>query len=305
MLRLPSGSLEFPHVIDSTMRSDWASCECKFMYAHLKHLRKSTSNIHLHFGGCLARALEVTRKEFFQNGRSEKDALSKGLYELIKVWGLDWDDPPSDKKTLASCCDALVSYFERYPLSQDPIQPLMIQGKPAVEMSFAVPIPGCFHPVDNEPLIYAGRFDMVGMFNNAVFAIDEKTSGALGSYWRNNWRLRAQLSGYCWGLRSYGIAAQGAIIRGIGIMARDITFEQVIETRTQWDIDRWLEQLQRDVQQAIKAWKNGEYNQSLGDACTSFGGCTYIELCESQHPERWESNFIVSKWDPLHRSVDD
>ena len=295
---MPTNSeIDFPEVWDSTMRSAWVRCETYFKYGYLQHLRKPDSGVHLHFGACLAKGLEVTRKEFHASKAKEADAIAKGQYALIK----DWADFPIDheKKNLSNCLIAHQRYFEEYPLSQDVIQPYWVNDTPAIEMNFAAPIPGTKHPVTGEPIIYCGRFDMIGVFNEAPCGLDDKTASALGASWRSNWRLRSQFTGYTWGASQYGIHLSSFIIRGIGILKDKITFEQAIVSRPQWMIDRWLLALRDDIERATIAWRQGLFRLALDSPCAEFGGCPYLELCESPHPERWLDQYEVKKWEPL------
>lgn len=289
----------FPAVWDSTIRAAWVKCEQFYNYAYLQNLRKPGAGIHLHFGACLAKGLEVSRRTFFEDKDNEKTALLFGAEAIIEAWGDPFVIEQHDKKNIGNCLLAHESYFHEYPLPSDHVQPHKIGDKYGIEVNFGVPIPGTRHPVSGEPIVYAGRFDLLADFNDAVFVVDEKTSGSLGASWRNNWRLRSQFTGYCWGAGQYGIPVQGAIIRGIGILKNSITFEQVIVARPQWMIDRWLDQIRLDIERAIIAWQAGKYSLNLDNACTEYGGCPYLELCESQYPERWLGNYETSKWEPL------
>ena len=327
-LRLP----DFPEVFDSTMRSAFIACPRQFFWSYLEHLRKPGLSVHLHFGGCFARGLEVTRKTYYRDAESIKYALCAGHNAIIETWGdVEFGDlpRPSAYKTLPACHDALASYFEQWPLDTDDLQPHRpTVGEPCIEMSFAVPIDGTAHPTTGKPIVYAGRFDMLADWQeaNTVFVCDEKTSSSLGVSWRNNWKLRGQLTGYCYGARSYGINVAGAIVRGVGILAGDITFEQVIETRPAWMIEVWLRQLRYDINRAADMWQQMRtwgvsdevrqtvsydiplpreaWPQALDSACSSYGGCQFLDLCDSEHPERWIDNYDRHEWNPLKRMVE-
>lgn len=307
--------LSFPKVIDSSIRSSFVSCPRQFFYSHFLHLRRPEPSVHLHFGKCFASALETTRLAFWGEGISAIPAVAKGCTKLIQQWG-DWE--PSENivnsragvKTLEAALDAFLTYWERFPLGQDGITPLMIEGRPCVEMSFALPIPHVRHP-DGDPLIYAGRFDMIGHFNNALFIVDEKTTTQLGSAWRSNWTLRGQLSGYAWGARSYGVEAAGCIIRGVGIMKQSIQFEEAILSRPPWQVDQWLNQLQRDCTRMLQLWHRMKqfhadapheaWDQSFDSACTAYGGCGYVDLCDTPEPHRFYGDYVRQPWNPLDR----
>lgn len=290
---------EFPQVWDSTMRAALVKCETYLNYAYFKSLRKPESGIHLHFGAAFAKGLEATRKSYWERSFPTTIARTDGAEAIMRAWGDPALQEQHDRKNLANCLLAHDAYFNEYPLDSDHVTPHKIGKKYAIEMNFGLPIPGTRHPITGEPLIYAGRFDLLGDMNEATFVVDEKTATSLGASWRNQWRLRSQFTGYCWGASQYGIPVQGAIIRGIGILKEKITFEQAIVTRPQWMIERWLDELRNDLNHAISAWERNRYRLNLDNSCTEYGGCAFLDLCESKEPERWESNYEVKPWNPL------
>lgn len=310
----------FPEVWDSTIRSAFVACPRNFFYSHLLHLRKGAGkSIHLHFGGCFAKGLETVRKAYWQYGRNELDAINDGVRALIKMWG-DYEIPDfligtrAEVKDLSGCIDALVSYFEYHQLGNDPVRPLIVQGEPMVETSFAVPVPGMKHPTTGNPILYAGRFDMVGVHNDAIFVEDDKTALQLGPMWRTSWPMRGQFTGYCWGMKSLlppELAPIGCIVRGVGIRKQDIVFEQVILSRPDWQIAQWLRQLIFDIDRAISLYEamcnlyedegHLAWDQALDSACSSYGGCSYLQLCDTPDPRNWYDQYNVQPWYPLQR----
>lgn len=308
---------DFPEVIDSTMRSSLVACHRQFYFSHLLGLRKATGSVHLVFGGAIARGLEVARLAFWADRQDEIHAVAAGLAALVRFWGdFELTDEMTRSragvKSLDAAVDALYSYFEHFPLNDDQITPVMINDEPLIEKSFALPIPGTAHPVTGAPILYAGRCDMIGRHGDAIFIVDEKTTTSLGATWRSNWNLRGQLTGYSWGGRSYGLDVAGCIVRGIGVLKGSIQFEQAVLTRPQWLVDQWLGQLSRDVNRATEAWKLARdryadaphlaFDQAFDAACSSYGGCGYVMLCESPDPVRWYETFEVSHWNPLERA---
>lgn len=289
----------FPKIIDSTMRREFAMCEKRCYYGSFRKLALSGGNIHLHFGGCFARGLECTRKAFYGEGLSLMDALAVGAEAIIKSWG-DFPAPDIGNKSLDTCLVTLYEYFKQYPPMDDVIQPMVFNGKPAVEFTFAVPIDGMKHPETGEPLIYAGRFDMLGYYGNAAFIVDEKTAGSLGASWAKQFKLSSQMTGYVWAAKKYKFPVQGAIIRGIGILKNSITHQMVITPRPDWMIERWFEQLKRDINRMIVAWETGVWNYDIDHSCGSYGGCPFIPLCESPEPESWIGTYYEERnWNPL------
>lgn len=304
---MESATLQFPEVIDSTMRADFVSCPRKFYYARLYNFTKQAANIHRHFGGVFARALEVYRRVYWDETLARPHdadfALQTAVTTIIKEWG-DYEPPPNATKTVWACIDALASYFEQWNPATDIFIPHLVDGRPAVECTFAVPIPGFTHPTTGNPLLYAGRYDMLATRRGGpgqLYIEDDKTTGALGESWIEQWRLRAQFTGYAWAAREHDIRVNGVIVRGVGILKTQINFAESVQSRANWKIDAWLDQLRRDVDRMLESWRRGVWDQNLDVACSQFGGCMFQDLCDSPQPERWFNQFIVSPWNPLER----
>ncbi len=244
------------------------------------------------------------RIAYYGEGKTPLESFAAGAERIIHEWGEAEPDLPYGTKTLESCLVALLSTIEEYPLDSDPIKPLMINGKPAVEFSFALPIPDVFHPVTTEPILYTGRFDMLAVYNDALFICDDKTSNRLGDYWKKQWEMASQMTGYQYIAKQFGYDIQGIIIRGVGILKREITHALVIEQRSKHLTEIWLEQLQRDVRRMIRSWEEQYWDYSLDDACTAYGGCSYIGLCKAKEDKLSgliNSEFEVREWNPLEK----
>lgn len=291
-------SLPFPPVIDNSMRSDFVACPRKFYHRYIQGYRRAGQSVHLHFGAAFAEGMAAYRTALFDGFDVEK-ALAAGTTAIIRAWG-DFEPPPDATKTLERCVGALEAQCANWPPLTDHLRPARSPSgdSPMVEFSFALPLT-IAHPASGEPLIYSGRFDMIGEMGNGLWVVDDKTTGQLGASWMNNWKLRAQFTGYAWGAREFGWAVQGAIVRGISILKKGYGFAEVIEHRPEWMIANWHTQLLRDVRRMIDAWRADEWDQSLSDACSSFGGCPYLDLCTTPNPERWMDLYEYDPFDPL------
>jgi hypothetical protein len=304
----------FPAVIDNTMREAFRNCPTKFYWAHIRQKASATPSIHLHAGGAFAKGLEVTRLEFYQNGRSEPEAVALGSLALRETYGtFDADNGYTDHaKSCSGMLRAFEDYFMEYPLGRDIIEPYKTpDGKAALEFSFAIPT-GVTHPVSGEPILYAGRFDMLGVRNGeAIYVVDEKTSGSLGQAWASQWDLNSQFTGYIMAAKHYGIPVAGAIIRGIGLLKTKITHQQVMLHRPDWQIERWWNQLHRDLRMMVAQWEadpgdGSEFDLALGTACSNYGGCGFKRLCMSPTPEDWIPVYYKDHtWSPLQVSSGD
>lgn len=295
----------FPSVIDNSAISSFKKCPLDWYYSSLRALTRKGGNIHLHFGGAYAAGLEAGRKAFYDQELSEAESLAVALDTATRFWG-DFTPPEDSAKTYDRLIYALCEYFCQYPLSTDIIKPFKLAtGKSAVEFTFAIPIPDLIHPTTGEPILYAGRFDMLAVREGVLFVEDDKTASQLGSQWMRNWDLDAQFTGYCWAAREFQYPVAGAIIRGLSILKNGFGHAQAIIYRPDWQIERWLESTIHQIKMMIAYWQTGYYPPALDKhSCNSYGGCGFSQLCTSPNPESWiELNYEPRVWDPLAKGA--
>lgn len=302
MTNPPTLRPEFPTVIDSTIRSDYASCGQKFNYSRIYGLASKGGSVHLIAGGAFAYGTEITRLKFYRDGMSQEDAILEGTLAALEHYA---DFEPEDKyiaKSAERVVYGLVEYFEEYPMATDKIQPhFLADGSPAIEFEFAIPL-DIDHPVTGDPLIYAGRFDMLGSYQNGLWVVDEKTATQLGPSWMRSFTFRGQLLGYCWAAQEHGMSVNGFIIRGMSFLKNYYGHAEVIEPVSQQRIDMYKEQLNRDIIKMVADWNAGQFDYNFGDTCNAYGGCPYRRLCDkSDWKEWWQQYFDVARWNPLTR----
>lgn len=294
-------SVPFPEVLDSTLIAAFRSCPQKFYRTYMEHWKPKTPSVHLHAGAAYAAALEVARIAFFTDGKSPDEARALGMQKLITVYG-DFECPPDSAKSLERMCGALDYYLESWPLERDPAKPILLpSGKRGVEFSFNEPIDAA-NPETGNPILYCGRMDTVVDFAGGTYGEDDKTTSQLGASWSKQWDLRSQFTGYCWGAKKGGIPLNGFLIRGVSILKKSYDRAEAITYRPQWMIDRWYDQLLRDVKRIRECWESGMWDYNLDHACAEYGGCDLRQVCLSDNPQPWlEINFERRRWDPVKR----
>lgn len=292
---------DFPMTIDSTMRAAFISCPRKYELEFLNNYAHPLKSIHLVAGAAFAKGLEVARSEFWAESRSPSEAWTLGLTALILAYE-NHEDYEGQPKDLAGMMLAFEDYWNHYGWESDYIKPHFKGNRVCVENSFALPI-NVLHPQSGEPILYSGRFDMVGEYKENLFVVDDKTTGYLGAQWLKNWPLRAQLTGYCWAAQSFEFPVAGAIIRGCAIKKTGRDFAESIQYRPQWEIDRWLFQLNRDIQRMVDCWTEGYFDYALDGACANYGGCQFLDVCKFPQPQRLlDAEFVQRNWDPLAKT---
>lgn len=297
------------------MLAAFGACSQKWNLAYLNHWKPRHESDHLVAGGAYAEGLEVMRHKYYIDHASKEDALAYGITAAIQKYGDH--TPTTEHKTLDRVIAAIAFYAKTYPLDKDEWKPVTIEGRPGIEFNFVIPFyhpeyGEILHPVSGDPILYTGRSDaIVSNAEQYVYHLDDKTCTQLGASWLNQWRLRSQFTGYYWGALQYGIKTLGTIVRGncfyraIRPETGDIyVCQQVISSRTIHDVNIWLTTTYRRIERAIKQWKSGEFEFSLGDACNAYGGCQFQKICTSKYPDRWlASEFEQRVWDPLERTT--
>jgi hypothetical protein len=283
------------------MRSEFVLCPLRFYRRFiLKLVPKGAVSIDLHAGQAFAKGLEIARKSYYDLNAPTELALEAGIYSLIDAWG-DFNESPDENKSLPNMLGALVSYIDTYPFDTDPLVPLRTPLGSMTEFSFSIPIDEVRHPQTGEPLIYFGRADMIGELgkDGPKFVVDEKTTSRLGSTWASQWEMRGQMSGYTWAARRMGYPVEGALIRGISILKNGYGHVEALTYRPQWEVDRWYNQLIRDIKRMIACWQEDVWDAALDTACSMFKPCPYMPLCDVENPDEWLGDYETRVWNPL------
>ncbi len=304
------GKFSFPAYIDSSTLSTWRSCRRKYFWSTISSLYPLGKSVHLIAGGALAAGMEAARRLAFRrsgtNQPTHSDLLEAAYSAFIREWG-DYIPPEESNKSFHSVFQALAFYLDQYPPATDPIQPYIdASGNPAVEYTFTIPL-DVKHPETGDPILFVGRFDMLGSYNGLPGVVDEKTTQRMTGG-GTQWDLRGQFMGYCWACQQMGVDVKMAYVREIGIYAKDYKIQTHIIQFPQHLIDRWAVQLIYDVEQMVDAYRNGckstftndlYFPFNFADACTAYGGCAFSSLCLAKDPSSYFSSFSHYRWNPL------
>lgn len=307
-----------PSYIDATMMTTFRSCPQKFFREFCQALRTGDLSIDLHAGGVFSATLERFYQEFWTNGCETNVALARAYATFTTEWGDFIIRKDRHPKTPENMWAAVESYIATYPPRTDHVQPYFLGDAPSFEFSFAIPLdfPGFpKHPVSGDPFVYVGRFDLLGKLVSAgelPCVRDEKTAQRLESNWSEKWDLRSQFLGYCWALQHLGIKCNTTVVRGVIITLTMIRQVEAIKTYPQFLIDRWYEQLRKDLNRMVSLWElwtttndASAFDYNLGDSCVAYSHCHLMPMCSSPHPENWVSSYEVRRWNPLLRNPSD
>lgn len=299
--------LPFPDYIDNTMRSAANKCLQLFKREHIDHLALKEPSVHLHAGGAFASGLEKGWRAMYEKGMGEDEARREALAEIIRFYGpVIFPPTRNGDKSLENVIRAFDSYMSHYGgFFGDAVKPFVTEtGRAMVEFTFSLPTE-VKHPTTGMPILYVGRADRIGIRDDAMFVTDEKTASQLGEQWANNWILDSQFTGYIAAAKSHGYPIAGALVRGVGLLKTKITHAEAIVHRSEWEIDRWWTQLQKDIRRIVRAWEEDEWSFALSkDACNAYGGCPMLMLCSSPNPEQYiPIHYRERHWSPLEKDM--
>lgn len=292
----------FPEVVDSSFIASLRGCPQKAGYEYIEHYKPLNLSVHLHAGAAYAKGLEAARVAFYVEGKPSEESIATGIGALLHYYGT-FECPEDSAKSATRMAGALEFYFASYPLGQDTATPVILpDGKRAIEFSFIQPL-GLKHPITGNPLLYAGRSDMICDFAGQRYIEDDKTTSQLGATWSRQWDLRSQFTAYCWGAREFGQPVDGVLVRGVSILKTKYDTLQAITYRPDWAINRWYSQTIRDLRRIIEQWSRGFYDLNLDEACNAYGGCPFKQVCMSEDPKPWLNTYFQRrKWDPVART---
>lgn len=291
------------------MLSCFRSCPRKFYLEFCYGLRPAGLSVDLHAGACFATAIETVYREVWLHKSPLDTAMLKAHAAMLVAWG-DFEIPEwkSTAKTFDRMWELVEFYFTKYSPRTDHIQPYFAaDGNPTFEYSFAIPLmledgfP--LHP-SGEPFLYSGRIDLLGQMGNRTVIRDEKTMGrSFSSDWSQLWNLRGQFMGYVWAIQQLGIDCDTVVIRGMSVLKTLLDTQEATKTFSRFMIERWYDQLRRDLWRIHRSWDENHFDFNFGETCTSYGKpCIFHNSCESFTPEAWFADFEVRRWSPLTRS---
>ncbi len=298
-------------VWDSTSLKLAATCWRKYEYKMIEGWSPRGTSPHLLFGGWYASALEHYYKHRAL-GMDHEAALLEVVTEAMQnTWVYDLDEegnaiPESGKpwdgmhnlKTRENLIRTIVWYLEEFGDNDNLTTYILADGKPAVELTFAL-------PVDND-IIFSGHLDRLVHYSDDLYVSDQKTTGTtISQKFFNDFDLDTQMTMYPFaGKMIYKTPVKGVIIDGAQIAVGFSRFARGFTFRSDGQLNEWYDEMMELTQQARLRAQRKEFPRNL-TACTQYGRCEFFDVC-SRPPEHREAflrgDFIKGKgWDPSAR----
>lgn len=285
----------FPINFSHTMLSDLWTCEFKWYRAHVQRLTGVNRSGDLIAGGLFAKACEITRKAYFNDGLDEETAIDLG-YTSILVG----EDTKDELKTNERMAFVFKQYFKKFRMDSSLIPCRLADGTHAIEYTFQLDT-GIAHPeIPDQNIIFKGKLDglyerlYMGKVTN-IYIVDEKTTktvrrvkGAKGKLVdfaaeEDQYRMDGQFIGYHWAARQLGVKTNKSLIRRVPIGTEfETAFELEIPV-TSVMLSRWESSTFSKIGELIEKYK---WLKSTGrDASDAFypvynKGCTeFSKVC--------------------------
>lgn len=302
---------------DATSLTLWQTCPRKYYYKMIEGWQPIHLSVHLLFGGIYATALEHFHK-YRADGMSRDEAIHAVVREaLISSWEHDLDDagqpiPESgapkefihNAKTRMNLIRTIVWYFDHF--EEDPCETVMMaDGKPAVELSFSLPV--------DDGIVFCGHMDRLVNYMDDVYVQDQKTTGSSvdSVYYYNQFNPDTQMSMYTFaGQAILGSPVKGVMIDAAQILVGVTKFARNFTPRTEDQLNEWYDNMMYHVETARNVYAAWDCQQIAAfpmnlASCGNYGGCEFRAVC-SRSPHVRENylraDFVKDNaWDPLER----
>lgn len=315
LLSFNPGGVQFAW--DSTSISNYAKCPRYYQLVNLEGWQPIEKSVHLLFGGWYAKALEdyyvlttagtshldavreIVRRTLIRTGGfTPKPGATEYEYreEYLEGEFTPWESL-HNTKTRETLIRSIVWYFEQFG-DDDSTEIVIIDNKPAVELSFSIPI--------GEDTLYCGHIDRLVTFGEETFVMDQKTSGStISKNFFDGFKLDYQMSGYTFaGTVLFETPVSGVIIDAAQIAVGFTEFSRGFVHKPRPLIEEWLEIIKGLISDAQASTEMGSFRPNY-TACDKYGGCQFRKICSRipEHRSRaLEADFIQRpRWDPLKK----
>ncbi len=294
---------------DSTSLKLAEECLRKYQYVMIDGWQKRSDNVHLRFGAAYATALEHYYKHLAE-GLDEETAIIEIVREaLTSTWDYDLDDEGNaiygtgkpwvsdhNLKTRETLIRTIVWYLEQFG-EDDPTKVILLaDGKPAVELSFALPV--------DDGIVFSGHLDRLVDYAGHLMVMDQKTTGTtITPRYFEGFNPDIQMSMYTFaGNAVWNMPVKGVLIDAAQIAVGFSRFERGMTMRTGPQLQEFYDTSMETIQRARSATALGLFPMNR-TACGNYGGCAFRQICSKSpdvRPQFLKAEFVQGKrWDPL------
>lgn len=299
--------------IDNSTSAQWFSCFAAGLYSGALRRMTARSRSPLAFGGAVHAGLEA----YFKEDYKWRDlALADAAVSELDSLG----DPRRNTTKLLDLLESYTLEYSRNPSMQFDI--LTIDGKPAVEKSFVVPL-GTIDLGDDweHPWIprliqinWSGKLDLLTKYDGALAMVDHKTTTVIGEKFIDDKTRSTQMLGYTYAARYFsdvlfgGMPVFGARINALAQRSSGYEFRTFDIPYPDWKVKEWQEETLAAMKSLIVQldlfMASGLAVPTREHCVTKYGKCAYFDVCDAAPQMRDriifdDDYFFVSDWSPL------
>lgn len=296
--------------IDNSEFSTWGSCHVMGLYNGALRRVNARSRSPLAFGGAVHAGLDA----FFSG---KQDRIGAALADAA-VTGLDdLGDPKRNSNKLVDLLEAYILEYQRNPEMQFKV--LTIDGIPAVEKSFSVPLGSVEVTFEGKTftcqVMWMGKIDLLTSYDNSIAPVDHKTTTVMGEKFVDDKVRSSQMLGYTYAARYLSqtifnkVPVFGVRINALAMRSAGFEFKQFDIPYPDWKVAEWqnetLAAIGNLVRQLDVFLKTNEAVPTREHCVTKYGRCAYFDVCDSVPAMRDrmlfdDSYYFVSNWSPLN-----
>lgn len=220
-------------------------------------------------------------------------------HDTVETWAWVHADSAKNRHTLLR---AVVWYVDEQR-EEGGVQPYKFpDGKPAVELSFAIPLP--INNPDGEPYLLCGHIDSLVEFGDEVGIRERKTTAkTLGDRYFDQYTPDIQIDTYdlVGSVMFPDLLSRWVMLEAAQTAEGFARFHRHFIHSTEGRRSEFLNDLIGWINRAEADAKNGYYPKNEA-ACYAHGGCQFREICNKDPAsrQRWlEAEFTKKHWNPL------
>lgn len=296
-------------VIDNSSFEYITTCPRSAYYHIIRKRKSSDERPALNFGGAAHAGLEHRYRDV-EGVRQLSDTLYNGMVGAALDYEKGHPLSNDDFRNSSRLAGLLAGYNKKYPSEPFKVAPYTNDkgvSDIAVEVPFSVPL----GVIDEIPIIWTGKIDLLVEWENQYWVLDHKTTSILGPSYFEQFFLSHQMRGYCWAAEKLlDKPISGAIINVLGIRKETKTgkAEEFLRQRfmyTQDQLQEWQTNALHTIAQFFQQCKNEYWPQYNAWCVGKFGKCQYFDVCTL--PERQREVMLNSgcytdvTWSPLNK----
>lgn len=300
--------------IDNSSSSQWFSCFAAGLYSGALKRMNARSRSPLAFGGAVHAGLE----SFF---RGEQDWRGRALADAAITELDSLGDPRRNTNKLMDLMESYCLEYSRNPSMQFDI--LTIDGKPAVEKSFVVPLGKVSFDAQTLTNLQArevninwsGKLDLLTKYEGALCMVDHKTTSVMGEKFIDDKIRSTQMLGYTYAARFLArelfdnMPVYGARINALASRSAGYEFKIFDIPYPDWKVKEWQEETLGAIKALITQLdiflSTGMAIPTREHCVTKYGKCAYFDVCDAAPQMRDriifdDDYFFKSDWSPLN-----